>query len=69
MNHVDILAKFLEMFPQFHSTIKAYSPSGMNTIIVEFRNNTGFPCKFTYYNDHDWSFVPERGNNARRYYV
>lgn len=54
MTHVDILAKFLEVFPMYQETIRAFTPAGMNTIIVEFNNNQEF--KFTYYTDNNWTF-------------
>ena len=69
MTHVDILAKFLEMFPQFHSAIKAYAPAGYNTILIEFRNNFSYPCKFAYHSDQNWSFTREQGEKNWRYRV
>lgn len=54
MDHIDILAKFLERFPQWHESISAYSPAGPNSIIVEFRDGTLQRCRFTYNSDRDW---------------
>lgn len=54
MTYVDILAKFLEMFPMYQTEINAYIPYGANTIIVEFKDKNTY--RFTYYNDNDWTF-------------
>ena len=49
MTTFDILAKFLEMFTQFHEQICHYAPNGFNTITVWFRNGQVFD--FTYFSD------------------
>lgn len=55
MNTIDILAKFLEMYPQFHAEICQYAPVGFNRITVWFRNGQVFD--FTYYSDQNWNLV------------
>lgn len=55
MSTFDILAKFLEMYPQFHEQICQYAPGGFRRIIVWFRNGQVFD--FTYFNDQKWSLV------------
>lgn len=54
MDHIDIFAKFLERFPQWHETVSAYTPAGPNTIVVEFRDMNMRSCRFTYNSDQDW---------------
>ena len=59
MNTFDILAKFLEMYPQFHEQICQYAPNGSYGIIVWFKNGQTFD--FTYFSDTNWTFrVHER---------
>lgn len=52
MNRVDILAKFLRMFPYYQNTICSFSSVGPNSILVTMRN--GEDVHFTYFNKHDW---------------
>ena len=60
MTTFDILAKFLEMFTQFHEQICHYAPNGFNTITVWFRNGQVFD--FTYFSDQKWHLsIHERG--------
>jgi hypothetical protein len=56
MTTFDILAKFLEMYPQFHEQICQYAPNGFSSIIVWFKNGQTFD--FTYFTDNTWSFRP-----------
>ena len=55
MSTFDILAKFLEMFPQFHEQICQYAPNGANSITVYFKNSQ--ELDFTYKSDTDWELV------------
>lgn len=52
MSYVDILAKFLELFPCYQETICAFKPVGSNSIVATMRD--GKDISFTYYNDNDW---------------
>lgn len=52
MDHFDILAKFLEMYPQFHDQICQYAPNGYCCIAVWFKNGQAF--NFTYFSDNQW---------------
>lgn len=54
MTHVDVLAKFLEIFPMYQSQIRAFGPAGINTIVVELEGNRNY--FFTYNRDNDWTF-------------
>ena len=53
MDHFDILAKFLEMYPQFHDQICQYAPNGYCCIAVWFKNGQSF--NFTYFSDNQWN--------------
>lgn len=55
MDHIDIFAKFLEMFPSFHSQILDYTPVGSNTIKMTFCESQ--TLIFTYYTDKKWSLI------------
>ena len=61
MSTFDILAKFLEMFPQFHALIREYAPNGACSITVWFNNGQTFD--FTYFSDNLW----ELRDHNRRY--
>ena len=62
---VDILSKFLEMYPQFHEQICQYAPNGFNSITVWFNN--GLTFDFTYFSDQNWTFrVHERSISTLR---
>ena len=65
MTTFDILAKFLEMYPQFHEQICQYMPSGFNKIVVWFRNGQVFD--FTYYNDQRWQLVNHKKPSTTSY--
>ena len=65
MNHVDILAKFLEMYPQFHEQISHYAPGGFNTIIVWFKNDQVFD--FTYHSDQQWNLSNHKRPSTTSY--
>lgn len=65
MSTIDILAKFLEMYPQFHEQICQYAPAGFNTITVWFKN--GQVLDFTYFNDQDWKLVNHKKHINGRY--
>lgn len=58
MSYFDILAKFLEMFPQFHEQICQYAPNGVNSITVYFKN--GQELDFTYNSLFDWNLVKHK---------
>lgn len=62
MDHFDTLAKFLEMYPQFHDQIYQYAPNGSYCITVWFRNGQTFD--FTYFSDNNWTF---RVHERRKY--
>ena len=53
MSYFDILAKFLEMYPQFHEQICRYAPNGNNCITVWLSNGKVFD--FVYISDNRWS--------------
>ena len=55
MRHFDILAKFLEMYPQFHEQIQYWAPGGFHSITVWLRNGQAFD--FTYFSNNDWDLV------------
>lgn len=55
MTTFDTLAKFLEMFPQFHEQICQYAPNGLNSITVWFKNNQ--VLDFTYISDNQWRLI------------
>lgn len=63
MSHFDILAKFLEMYPQFHEQICQWKPNGLNTITVWFKNGQDFD--FAYFDDTHWTLRP----HTRRKYT
>lgn len=52
MNYIDILAKFLEIFPYYQETIAAFRTDGSNGIIATMRD--GQNVSFTYFNDNNW---------------
>lgn len=54
MTHVDVLAKFLEIFPMYQSQIRAFGPAGLNAILVELEGKRNYI--FTYNSDNDWTF-------------
>lgn len=54
MTHVDVLAKFLEIFPMYHSKIRAFGPASINSIVVVLDDNRNYI--FTYRSDNDWTF-------------
>ena len=53
MRGVDILAKFLSMFPQYIDTIKNWEPIDSKNILVGLKN--GSEVKFGYNGDNNWS--------------
>lgn len=53
MRGVDILAKFLSMFPQYIDTIKNWELIGSQNILVGLKN--GSEVKFGYNGDNNWS--------------
>jgi hypothetical protein len=65
MTTFDILAKFLEMYPQFHEQLCQYAPGGFNRIIVWFRNGQIFD--FTYFNDQKWSLTNYKKPDVNSY--
>ena len=52
MRSIDILAKFLELFPYYQETICSYVVAGPNNIVATMRN--GENIRFTYFNDYNW---------------
>lgn len=65
MSTFDILAKFLEMYPQFHEQICQYAPNGSYCITVWFKNGQTFD--FTYFNDNRWNLA--RRERSRTSYL
>ena len=55
MSYFDILAKFLELYPQFHEQIHYWSPNGFHRITVWMRNNQIY--EFSYFSDNRWTLV------------
>ena len=55
MTYVDILAKFLEMFPNYQETITQYAPGEHNCITIKLRD--GQELDFTYQDDMDWTLA------------
>lgn len=55
MSYFDILAKFLEMYPQFHEQIHFWRPNGFQSITVWMHNGQVFD--FTYFRDNYWNLV------------
>ena len=53
MRGVDILAKFLSMFPQYIDMIKNWEPIDSKNILVGLKN--GSEVKFGYHGDSNWS--------------
>ena len=62
MSYFDILAKFLEMYPQFHNQIHFWAPNGFNSIIVWMKNEQVFD--FTYFSDNRWNLVRRKEQNT-----
>jgi hypothetical protein len=52
MTHTSILAKFLELFPEYQNKIRLWQPKGHNSIKVETR--TGQKLEFVYQDDKNW---------------
>lgn len=50
MDHIDIFAKFLELYPEFQDKILNWAPSKDNSIRMMIRNNGG-TFEFTYIDD------------------
>lgn len=65
MTTFDILAKFLEMYPQFHEQIYQYAPNGFSGITVWFRDGRVFD--FTYFSDQRWTLVNHRKHDITSY--
>lgn len=65
MSHFNILAKFLEMYPQFHEQICQYAPNGSYCITVWFKNGQTFD--FTYFSDQSWSLTNHKKPNTTNY--
>lgn len=56
MGYYDILAKFLEMFPQFMERARFWQPGdNRNAIRVELVD--GKTYRFSYYNDDEWDLA------------
>lgn len=53
MTHVDVFAKFLEIFPMYHSQVRAFGAAGINAVAVEL--DGGRRLIFTYRSDNDWT--------------
>ena len=62
MSHFNTLAKFLEMYPQFHEQICQYAPNGSYCITVWFKNGQTFD--FRYFSDTDYTL---RVHERRKY--
>lgn len=58
MHTIDILAKFLELHPQFHEQICQYAPNDRNGITVWFRNGRIFD--FNCFSDQTWHLISHR---------
>jgi hypothetical protein len=58
MHYVDILAKFLEMFPQYQDQVKTWTPHGRCAIKVELRDRG--KLDFTFHSNTDWSLIRNR---------
>ena len=56
MSSFDILAKFLEMYPQFHDQICKWKGNDSDSIIVWFNNGQVFD--FMYFSDNNWKLRP-----------
>lgn len=52
MRTIDVLSKFLELFPYYQETICSYVVTGPNSIVATMRN--GENIRFTYFNDYNW---------------
>ena len=53
MSHVDILAKFLEMFPNHMSKLVMWEPYSENAVKVS--TNDGAEITFAYFDDRNWT--------------
>lgn len=60
MRPVDILAKFLSMFPYYQETTRSFISDGPNSIIVAMSNGE-YVC-FTYFNKYNWRIVDKWTN-------
>ena len=54
MKPIDLLVKFLQLFPMYHEQIHAYTPAGEFTLVIDFKD--GKQYKFVYFNDNNWTF-------------
>lgn len=53
MTYVDILAKFLELFPSYQEKVYAWKGLIGHTIDITLKNSQ--TLTFTYFNDKEWS--------------
>lgn len=58
MHYSDILAKFLELFPNYQEHVTQWSPQRGRCIKITLRNNQRL--LFTYQHDRDWSLVANK---------
>ena len=68
MNKVDILAKFLELYPYYHDKIHQYAPESRNTIKIWFKDGRTFD--FTYSGNQNCRLINNRdvvNNYSGRY--
>lgn len=52
MRHIDILAKFLDMFPMYMNNVSNWAPAGNHCIRVETKDLKAF--EFAYFGDAYW---------------
>ena len=55
MRYIDILAKFLDMFPNYMNKLVMWGPCGTNSIKVNMGDQ--LELKFTYVDDRNWSLA------------
>ena len=52
VRHIDILAKFLDMFPDYVNKVSSWSPAGNQCIRIEMKNF--MVVEFSYFGDDYW---------------
>lgn len=63
MGHVDILAKFLGMFPAYMNNMVMWEPYGSDAVKLTMRDHT--ELVFKYVDEYNWSLSSGLGKEGR----
>lgn len=63
MHYTDILAKFLELFPNYKNKIRVWTPNGHESIKVDTYGKQ--TLEFSYHSDSDWTLLSYTGKHWR----